>query len=662
MNFKNTLLLILFLCCKIDAQEIKLGKVTIAELEEKKHPQDTTAFAAILYKKSRIFFTYKDKNGFSLNNEVTFRVKIYKKEGINWANFEVPYYVGYENLSDDVLSFKNAATYNLELGKIIKTKLDSDGSFKTKTNENWKKGSISMPNVKVGSIVEFSYVLKSEDLVKLPIFNFQYSIPVNYAEYKTEIPEFYIYKAILNGFVQVQADQKFVTGSSTFENEYHQSQTITYKQINSSYIAKEVPPIIEEEFIDNFKNYEASIHNELERTRFPDVPIKDYAVTWEGVAKTIFEHKDFGEQLKESNYLISDLKLILNNVESKEERLKLIFKFIQDKMNWNHEYGYYTNKGVLAAYQDRTGNVAEINFILITMLRLAGIQADPVLISTIEHGIPVYPSRTNFNYVVAMAEIEGKQILLDATHKYTTQNILPLNALNWNGRLIRTDGTSIEVDLVPSTTSVHLYNLKAKVNGEGQISGELRSRISNYEAYKFRDKYADMNTESYIEIVENLYNGIVISDYVLTNKNFELLNPVDENFKFTSSNHSELIGGKIFINPMLFFVMNKNPFIKDKRVMPIYFGYPTTDRYYINIEIPDGYEIESLPKGLNLSTADGSLIFKYLMEKNENIITVTVQSELKSAVVIAENYQMLKDFYQNIVNTQKDKIVLKKIK
>jgi hypothetical protein len=45
---------------------------------------------------------------------------------------------------------------------------------------------------------------------------------------------------------------------------------------------------------------------------------------------------------------------------------------------------------------------------------------------------------------VSAAEIEGKRVLLDATDKFTTLNILPLNALNRRGRLIREDGTSEE--------------------------------------------------------------------------------------------------------------------------------------------------------------------------------------------------------------------------
>ena len=80
------------------------------------HPKDTSAVAAILYNKARTFFSYNIKDGFTVNHEYEFRIKIYKKEGLKWANYQVPYYVGYENYNDDVVNFSNGVTYNLENG------------------------------------------------------------------------------------------------------------------------------------------------------------------------------------------------------------------------------------------------------------------------------------------------------------------------------------------------------------------------------------------------------------------------------------------------------------------------------------------------------------------------------------------------------------------
>lgn len=234
-------------------------------------------------------------------------------------------------------------------------------------------------------------------------------------------------------------------------------------------------------------------------------------------------------------------------------------------MHWNNDNGYYTDKGVKLAYTARTGNVAEINFILISMLKLAGFDVSPVLVSTKENGKPFFPNRTGFNYVIAGVVMDGKQILLDATHKYTAQNILPLNVLNWKGRLIRQEGISQEVELVPAKNSGKFYTLMVKLNNTGGIEGKFRSQLTDYEAYSFRDKYAEMDTESYLEKAENELNGIRIQAYTIDNKKTNLNNPVIQTFSFTANNHYESIGDKVYINPLLFFTESHNPFVQEKK-------------------------------------------------------------------------------------------------
>src|SRR6478609_6350508 len=118
-NYKALLVLLIFFSfIKINGQNFELGKVSIAELKEKQHPKDTSAVAAVLFKNGKTSFEYSRANGFVAITEVAMRIKIYKKEGSDWANFTLPYYVGYEKYNDDIVKFSNAVTYNLENGSI----------------------------------------------------------------------------------------------------------------------------------------------------------------------------------------------------------------------------------------------------------------------------------------------------------------------------------------------------------------------------------------------------------------------------------------------------------------------------------------------------------------------------------------------------------------
>ena len=663
MKFQSLVLVVFLLLgiSKSSAQTYDLGKVTVAELKEKANPKDTAAPAAILFKKGKTFFTFTKDKGFSANHVYEFKIKIYKKEGLKWADQKVRFYIGYENLSEDRLEFSNAVTYNLENESIVKTKLGNQGAFTKKVNKFWDEKIITLPNVKVGSIIEYKYILKSDNIVKLPDFDFQYDIPVNYFEYKTDIPEYYIYKPILVGGHKVETDSKLTSGSQSFEDDYNKTKSISYKQISAFYKGNDIPALLQELYIDNIDNYKGSIQHELERVRYPDQPVKDYTITWEGVANTIFKDKSFGKELNERDFLLEDVKKLLTNVESQKERLNIIFKFVQNKMNWNEENDYYTQKGVKKAYTDQTGNVAEINFILISLLKLAGIEVNPVLVSTIQNGIPVYPTRTGFNYVVAAAQIEDKQILLDATHKFTYPGILPLNVLNWKGRLIKDDGTSQEIDLVPSTMSKEYSSLMVKIDNLGKIEGKIRIQRTDYDAYLFRVENANKNQENYLEKLEEQFGDSKISNYTIDNKKTNVQEPVLETFSLNADNRVEIIGGKMFINPLLFFTRSKNPFTQEVRQMPVYFGYPTQEKFNLNIEIPEGYEIESLPNPIKIASENKEIVYMLNTSGEGNKIRIISSKEINNSIFAADQYNGLKDLFQKMIASQNEKIVLKKI-
>ncbi len=81
-----TLLIILVLPLQITfSQDIKFGKVSIEELQEKFYPLDSSAHAAILYKKRRTYYDYSENQGWILKTKVHERIKIYSKEGYEWA-------------------------------------------------------------------------------------------------------------------------------------------------------------------------------------------------------------------------------------------------------------------------------------------------------------------------------------------------------------------------------------------------------------------------------------------------------------------------------------------------------------------------------------------------------------------------------------------------
>lgn len=652
--------IVLLSALSVQAQKYELGKVSLKELEQKSYPLDSSANAAILYNKGLTRFLY-EKSGFSIIHECEFRIKIYKKEGLSWANFKVPYYVGFKSGADDMVVFSNAVTYNLENGKMVKTKAGSEGKFRKEINENWSEAMITMPNVKPGSIIEFKYVYTSEAIVEFPDYKFQYDIPVAFSEYTTEIPQFFIYNPIKIGSGYLKTDAAVAHGFQNFTDENKQTLTLNYQQVNTKYTAYSLPAMKEEPYVDNIENYRLMLKHELSKTIFPNALEKNYAETWEGVVSTIYKNERFGKELLKRTYIDPFMKQAVGAATTEMEKTVAIFDFVKRTMNWDGYYGYNTKKGVEKAFSDQTGNSAEINFILIAMLNRAGLFANPVLVSTVSNGIPAFPNRTVFNCVIAAVTVDGKQVLLDATDKNAAPNILPMRDLNWTGRLIRPDSSSEEIKLVPKNLSKETISIIAKIAANGSASGKLKHSRTDYEGLYFRNKYGAVAQSDYLENLENKYPGLKIAAYT-SDLDSNTAKPITESFDFTSDNVAEIIDNKIYVDPLLFYTLEKNPFVLEERELPVYYGYPFQVKHSINLEIPDGYAIESLPKIIKVVTGQDPFgTFTFNISATENKIQIVASQEITAPMVATHLYGSLKDFYKKMIEKQNEKIVLKKI-
>lgn len=649
-----------------NAQEFKLGKVSIEELQQKVHPKDTSAVAAILFKRGETRCEYTNNVGFTVVTKVALRIKIYKKEGYDWANQKVNFIKGAS--MKETVDFTDAITYNLVDGKIEKTKLKGEGVFEEKIDKYLSKKKIAMPNVRVGSVIEYEYVIKSPNIGSFKDFDFQTNIPVNYVEYTSYIPEYFTFTNHFKGFITpkiisdkknreiVMIDKQIMVGQGTKFSE----NKIFYQETKTNYIAENLPAMKGEAYVNNVNNYATSLAQELSTTRFPNEPLKMLSTDWNAVVKTIYEYDDFGPELNKTGYFEEDVNKIITGLNTPDEKIEVLLNYVKTTVKWNEHYGYGCDNGVRKAYKDKIGNVAEINLMLSAMLRYAGLTANPVLVSTRSNGIAIFPNRAAFNYVIAAVETPNGLILLDASDKFSRPNVLPFRALNWEGRLIRKDGTSQEVDLMPKEVSNNTVMMNYSIDANGQITGKFRRQRTNHNAMIYRINTDNINEETYLEKLENENEKIEIKEYSRANEK-ELKLPVTETFSFSGSNLCEGIGNKIYINPMLFLTEVQNPFKQEKREYPVDYGFPFLDKYSINIQIPDGYKVETLPASMVLNMQDNLGSFKFITNLLGNTIQLMITHQINMPIISSENYSMLKEYYQGMIEKQNEKIILIKV-
>ena len=661
---KALLLFTTLISISVFSQKRELGNVTIEELKEKVCPKDTSAVAAVLFEKGKTYFEYKEDGTFKVITEVDVKIKVYKKEGYNYANEAVSYYVG--DVVDQTVSFEKAVTYNLVNGAIEKTKLKSEGEFVENINKYWANKKITMPNVKEGSIIEYRYVIKSPYVSGLRDWTFQRKIPVLYSEYKSSIPEFYTYNIYRKGTLTINEVKTQENRKATFRSKelvgggYDKyTEEMMYYDNVMTFKMENVPVLKDESYVNNINNYASSVQYELASIQMRSGRFESFATDWEATTKKIYEYDDFGPQLKKESYFENDLKALLSGMVSRDEKIATIFNYVKSRMTWDGMHSYTCDKGVSKAYQDKSGNSAEINLMLTAMLRHAGIDANPVLLSTRSNGISLFPSRNAFNYVIAAVEIDNNLTLLDATDKFALPNILPIRDLNWFGRVIRKDGTSDQVDLSTKIISKDYTNLMASISATGEVSGKIKEQYSDYNGFVFRDQNNKLANEVYLEKLEKRLNNIEVDGHIVENKT-ELDKPVIETYSFKHNNSVQIIGDKMYFEPLLFFAQTQNPFKQETREYPIDFDYPNQDKYSMIINIPEGYVVESLPAPITVVFSDDLLTFKYNISSNGKQIQVASVFDSNTSILSADYYEELKAFYAAMIKKQTEKVVLKK--
>lgn len=621
------------------AQEVKFGEVTVDELLEKEYALDKSANAAVLYKNR---LTYYSQN-FDLVTEVHERIKIYNKEGFDHATKQISLFKS--RSSREMVSRLKAYTYNLKDGEIVKTKLEKDQTFEEDISYNYKGISFTMPNISEGSVIEFKYKITSPFIWNIDEFRMQSDIPIKRIEAELRTSDVLNFKATQKGFLFVKS-----------KNGFHGSDMNTVK-----YYMSNVPALKEEPYVDNIDNYRSGIMFELVSIVIPGQVPRTYATSWADVAKTIGNSEDYKDKLDKTRSFDDILDPILEDIATPEAKMKMLFKYVKDNITWNGIDGKYFYYGIKNALKEKKGNAADINLTLVAMLRYAGIDANPVVLSTKDNIIPYFPTVDRLNYVIAYAKIGEERYFLDATDEFSDINVLPIKDYNWKGIYIdNINRRWNQINIKEPDQANEQYMVQTTLNTDGSLEGHLNSRCSKHSALKLRKKFKDKALDAVIAERESALDNIEISEYKLDNiDTYEGF--VNESFNFYYENGVDIAGNKLFLKPFMFFSIEENPFKQDKREYPIDFGAPFNQKYVISIQLPEGYAVESLPEPVAMKMPKNLGKFSYRTKSVGNNLQLLVNFEINKAMITTVDFPYLKQLFHQMITKEAEQVVLTKV-
>ncbi|HEX6224570.1 MAG TPA: hypothetical protein VFZ52_09180 [Chryseolinea sp.] len=631
------------------------GQVTYRELEIKKYDPDTTAAAVILDEFGEAYVD--NNNDHNIIFEYHVKIKVLKQAGVSYGDFEIPLRKNESN-KEKIIGVK-ASSFNFENGSMRETKLDPKKVYTQNLYKYLDIAKFAVPNVQQGGVIEISYKLESPFFRNFRPWDFQGDIPKIKSEYWTLIPANYNYTISLKGNLPLSKDESLL-----IKNCFTPGGQAYADCSRMKFGMKNIPAFIEEDFMTAKSNFLSAVNFELMEVNRFDGRKDKITREWKDVDEELRESSEFGVQIKRGKDIVdAKVEQLIAGETDPLTKAQKIYDFIKGWYTWNDTYGFYSEFGIKKAFDNKTGNVGDINLSLVAALKYAALDAEPMLLSTRRNGLvtDLYPVITEFNYVVAKLNIGDKVYLLDATDPHYPFGLLPVRCLNGKGRVMNSKD-SYWYTIKPSNRekTVSFYDLK--LGDDGIIRGSIQYTYSGYDAVFQRkqiNKFGD--DREYVHDLVNKLPGVSVKKYQLDNP-ADLKKSVVLKMDVEIEPINKLDGENFLFNPMIKKSWETNPFKSPERLYPVDFGVPIEQITIFNLEYPAQYQVEGVPAKIGMTIPQGGGQFNFDFQNTGNKLAMNNSLFISKPVFASQEYHSLKELFNHVLASQQTELIFSKKK
>jgi hypothetical protein len=624
-----------------------IGEPSIAELQMKSYEKDTTAnaFKMLDYGK----FIYGEK----------FRViryqkyKLLKKSSYAYATIKIPFYAPHNPedsfANNDEIEIKYGHVYNLEEGVIKMDTLQKGDIFIEDSGKGWKELRFTLPNIKEGSIFEIEYIHHFAYGKHFNQWAFQDEIPTAWSECK-----FIYFNENISFKIYPQNIQPFFIKEESEKVDFFKRKQKAYR-----WVMKSVPLITKEPYIESLDNFKEKVEFELGFVYGGTQSL--HLETWEDVATILPTLETFGKGIKGSNELNSIARDIKMYEKDSLKQIKKAHDYIKKIFIWNGQESMFISQNLKKLDENKVGNSSDMNLNLVALLRLMKFDANPVILST-NTNVNTYkqPFLGKMDYTIAHVLIGGKDVLLDATEPFGSFGVLPIRCLNGKGYLISSKN-SRWINLLPSQPMSKSINVSTQIVANvGEQIGTVTFSGSGYYPNYLRETLKQLTPDKFKKNLISIHHELQESQIEFKNCEYETIESPEIICKIASNEGIQVASNRLYFN--LFFINDhkQNSFSSPTRKLPIDFKVPMIDNYSGSYQLPVDYEVEEMPKSIFISSLKNKLSYEIIVKQEGDKILINSKLVIQDPVFQVEDYSTLREFYQQVVAKQAEKIVLKK--
>ncbi len=575
------------------------------------------------------------------------RIKVYTDDPIEQteaALVGIPYYAS-ENI--ERVTNLEGVTWN-ENGQFFR--LNTENARNVELNNRYRMIEFEMPEVDAGAVLEYKYTLERRYIEELPDFYMSDRVPVREATLFLKNSDFIRYDVVEQNVDFDLSYQEFDvdTSSIPFVFTYERPDPVNVEV----WRAEDIRAIDATSYISSIDDIRAKLKFQISEFGLPRQPLDN---SWELIAAQMRRNSNPYERIEESIPLVENLLERFEEVRNQTEKQDSIFRYINENMQFSGVNAVYAEGELDNVIEGDPANQAEINTLLLGMLRRAGIEAYPLFISGREFGRinRSFPSLFQFNQMLVYSEIDGVGYVMDASFAHSLPNLISVNSFNKQGFLFReNDFEWIEVNPGKS-----VFNLRIGIDGDlnqnGTLSGIIQAETTGYPSREIRRSLAGAESEDEIikKIFLDIYPEAELSNSEITVDEF---NPdiISIRADFEISNYAISFAEGLEYRPVIVGYLYQNPFEATNRRVPITLDAPEQIYADYRINLPDGAQMETL-RGRQITELPGA----ELMEEydiSDSRLTYSFGVNIERKKFSSDDYSQLRRIYERWVELSND--------
>lgn len=626
---------------------------------------DVSSGAVVLYEKCTIDLMYKQKidEGYFIGYTYRGVIKILSKKAFDVADY-VKVFPTHPQASSNVRDIKGV-TYNVVDGEIEETAMSVKAVRNEKVNEYLRSLRFSLPAVKEGSIIDFSFTIEQPVTVIAADWTFSGKYPRLYSELDC-------YLSDDNKYVMVtQSPYTFTIFNDKKIKAIDSTVPLAYRLVDEDFSAdlehwqwvrRNVPATEKEPYVNNVGDYEERVLVRIVGNRYAGV-VRGILNTWEDLNNIMlnaykgYADPDDDERKKLQQFNQEHLKLSGDTLAD----CGTIYRFVRDSFRHRKETLELFKKPISGQLKERAGSGKERNLIAVNLMRASGLKASPVLISAVPHGkmIDTYPAFDNISDVIGQVQIGKDTFYFDASDTSLPFGFLHPNYFNGYSWVVAQNGYAVHLfserqkersQIVVRTKSNAIgdFVLEQKITF-GKIEGALMRILWGKDTSAIR-KSVEVHTE-------NLPFQAKLRSYTISGRNSP------DSVLTVTADYAVVWpeGEKNMFQLMMYPLMKENPFTATERRFPIEFPLAQDVFGAFELKLPDGYTAEELPKSVHIKLDDKNL-FQYDVSYDPESRTIILRSRLKMETTWFPNtaYPSIRGFYEDIIEQQNASCIISK--